>query len=186
MNKEITVIKKKRNQKAILILLLLLFVAAGIGIAGYFAGWFRKDPGPVVAGELFPDTGADAEDGHLPDMTEEQIKQQMQREADATKFSFKINAQPVFADGNSPGTLRIENPNHNKYPFVVDIYLDGSGEKVYASGGILPNHHINTAKLIKALQKGSHKAKAIISIYDPDTQKYLGESVVNLTLVVNH
>jgi len=139
----------------------------------------------IISGDIFPGGGS-AENGHLPNMTKEEIQQQMQREADISKFSFKINSRPVFNSGSDAGTLRIENPNHNLYPFVVKIFLDETGEELYNSGGILPNQHISTAKLSVDLPKGHHKATAYIRAYDPETNMYAGQSAVELTLVVNN
>lgn len=139
----------------------------------------------IVAGELFPGAG-EASSGHLPGMSEQQVKEQMQRVADESKLSFKINARPVFEDGHSQGTLRIENPAHNVYPLVVELFLTATGEKVYDSGGILPDHHISTGALTTALPKGSHEAQAVIHAYDPDTGEQQGRSLVNLTIVVNN
>ena len=119
-------------------------------------------------------------------MSEEEIKEQMQRAADESRFSFKINAKPMFEYGDGEGTLRIENPNHNVYPFVVDIYLDGVKEHIFSSGGLLPNQHIDRAKLSKALPKGDHGATARISVYDPKTNELLGKSEVKLHIIVKN
>ena len=118
--------------------------------------------------------------------SEAEIRRQMQREADKSKFSFKINSRPTFNDGADAGTLQIENPNHNIYPFVVKIILRETGEEIYDSGGILPDHHINKAKLTKVLPKGNHRATAYIKAYDPKTNTYSGQAAVSLTLIINN
>ena len=137
----------------------------------------------IVSGELFPNSG-NAVKGHLPKMTEEEVREQMQREADKSVFSFKINPQPIFMNGSGEGTLNIENPHHNIYPFVVKIFLDETGEIIYDSGGILPDHHISTAKLTKVLPKGAYAATAYIHVYDPETSQYSGKSAVELTIII--
>ncbi|MDL2220799.1 hypothetical protein LJC55_03940 [Eubacteriales bacterium OttesenSCG-928-N14] len=175
------------KKKIAVVALLLLLAVASLAITGYFAGWYDgKDNGPVVSGDLFPGQGEQGDAGHLPGMSEEQIKEQMQKEADESKFSFKINTQPVFEDGKSAGTLRIENPNHNKYPFVVQITLDSNGKTVYNSGGLLPNYHINTAKLQEELAQGTYDATATIQVFDPDTKQFLGKSQVKLSIIVKN
>lgn len=177
---------KKNKKKWLWLLLALLFIAGSVLFVGYQSGWFAKQKGPLVAGDLFPGENTDAGVGQLPGLTQEQIKDQMQKEADSTKFSFKINAEPVFENGNSKGNLRIENPNHNIYPFVVKIYLDATDEQIYDSGGVLPNHYINEAQLSTALTKGAHAATAVLSVFDPDTQELLGKSEVKLTIIVKN
>ena len=138
----------------------------------------------IIIGDLFPQVG-DAIEGHLPSMTKETILEQMQREADKNVFSFKINSRPVFKNGSGEGSLRIENPGHNIYPFVVKIFLNETSEEIYYSGGILPNHHIDKAKLTRTLPKGEYAATAYIYAYDPQTNEYGGKSAVELTLIIN-
>jgi len=126
----------------------------------------------------------DAAPGRLPDKSTESAMERLQKEADKSYFAFKLNTKPRFADGHSEGTLWIENPAHNPYPFVVEIYLDQTGEKVYDSGGIPPDHHITAAALMKPLPKGSHAATAYLLVYDPDTLEYRGQAAVELLLIV--
>ena len=176
--------EKKRRKKIILVTLLVLMI--GIGVTFCIIHQMHSPTSRnIISGELFPG-GGDAAEGHLPKMTEEEIKKQMQREADKSVFSFKINSHPRFEDGSGEGTLHIENPSHNIYPFVVEIFLNETKEKIYDSGGVLPNHHISHAKLSKRLSKGKHAATAYIHAYDPETNKYAGKSAVELTLVINN
>lgn len=169
-----------RSKAALLIILFLLMM----GVALYIVN--RQEPErDLISGDLFPGAG-DTDDGTLPNLSEDEVREQMQKQADESKLSFKINAEPVFPDGKSAGTLRIENPNHNVYPFVVEIFLNATGEKIYDSGGILPNHHIDTAKLDKKLGKGSHEAVAHIKVFDPESQEYQGESLVSLNIIVKN
>ena len=166
--------------------IVLAVIFAVIAVMILHSLWLVASPQSdrIVAGDIFPGSG-DAVRGHLPTMTEEEIIKQMQREADRSVFSFKINSRPVFKDGGSEGTLLIENPNHNIYPFVVEIFLNETQEKIYSSGGILPNHHISEAKLMKVLPQGVHEATAYIYAYDPETDECSGKSAVGLTLTVN-
>ena len=194
-NKEIKEIKEpkepkepKKNKRKwiirILILLLLLFMGVLVlHELGYVRFPWDKREGILVSGNLFPD-GGDAEDGGLSNMSEEDLMAQMQKVADASYFSFKINAEPVFEDGKSEGTLGIENPNYNVYPMVVQIKLDKTGELLYDSGGILPNQHIDSAKLTKVLKAGTHPATAYLQAYHPDTEEFIFEQVVVLNIVV--
>jgi len=169
------------KRKKSLIFLILFSVVAGMILCLIFQS---QDKENIIAGNFLPEQGS-AVAGHLPDMTHEQIKAQMQKDTDRSLFSFKINSRPVFQNGRKEGTLRIENPNHNIYPFVVEIFLNETGEKVYDSGAILPNHHISHAKLTKILQKGDYSATAYINVYDPETKEYCGKSAATLTLIVN-
>lgn len=167
---------------SVILLLLLLMLLHQFGYLRY--PW-ENDSTPIVAGDLFPD-GGDAKDGNLSGMTEEEILAQMQKIADASQFSFKINAKPIFENGSSAGNLRIENPNYNVYPMVVQITLDDTGKIIYDSGGILPNQHIDNAKLSSVLSKGTYKATAHLYAYDPDTKVCQGESAAKLTITIKN
>ncbi len=126
----------------------------------------------------------DAVEGHLPGMSEEEIMAQMQRAADASYFSFKINAEPAFEKPNSKGNLEIENPSYNVYPLAVKIYRDDTSQLLYDSGLILPNHYIQSAELDVKLPAGVYKCTADILAYDIDAQKYLGKSQAGITITV--
>jgi len=175
---------RKRAIKIALIVLLLIVLALVMHQCGVYK--FPWERSAVVAGNLFPGSGKDANDGHLSNMTPEQIKEQMQRVADASQFSFKINAQPTFANGSAKGNLGIENPNYNVYPMTVQIFLDKDNEKVYDSGGLLPNQHIDNAKLLKNLKAGTYQATAVLNAYDPDTKQWQGKAHAQLKIIVKN
>ena len=179
--------KKRQSLKAwnaatsrYVIVTILITIATVIWLASYAVSPVDSLPEPGI--DRFPGSGV-AEEGHLPDMTGQDYREQMQHAADRGIFAFKINARPVFNGGDSEGTLRIENPKHNIYPFVVRIFLSATEEEIYNSGGILPNHHIDTARLTRALPKGEHAATAYIYAYDPDTSVYEGKTAVELTII---
>jgi hypothetical protein len=144
----------------------------------------EKEPALILAGSVFPGAGSSVE-GALSNMTAEEVMAQMQRAADESYFSFKINARPVFEDGKSKGTLMIENPPYNVYPMVVQIVLEESGEIIYDSGGILPGYHIDSANLLKELPKGEHAAVANLNAYDPESKEWLGRQSAKLIIKVN-
>jgi hypothetical protein len=179
---------EKRTKRGIWIAVILVLLAAAAVFLLHQFGYLKfpwEKPAVIVAGDLFPGQG-DAEDGHLSNMTPEQIKEQMQKAADAAYFSFKINARPEFENGNAAGSLGIENPNHNVYPMVVQIMLDDTDEIIYDSGGVLPNQHIDNAKLSKRLKKGTYKATAYLNAYDPDTKVWQGKQAAALVITVKN
>jgi hypothetical protein len=180
---------EKKRRKRLILIIALVVAAALVTLLLHELGVFKfpwdKDPAPIVAGDLFPGEGG-ADGGHLPNMTPEEILAQMQKVADASYFSFKINARPEFENGRAAGTLGIENPNNNVYPMVVQIFLDSTNELIYDSGGILPDHHIATAKLNKVLKAGAYKATAYMNAYDPDSKEWLGKQAAALEIVVKN
>jgi hypothetical protein len=178
---------KKMSRKTLITIISLVVAAAvlalGLHALGIFKFPWEKDPAPIVAGDLFPGEGG-ADGGHLPNMTPEEILAQMQKVADASYFSFKINARPEFDNGSAAGTLGIENPSNNVYPMVVQIFLDSTNELIYDSGGILPDQHILKAKLRKNLKAGTYKATAYMNAYDPDTKEWLGKQAAALEITI--
>jgi hypothetical protein len=163
-----------------LVLALLLFA---IGVFSSSSSTGDASP-PIIAAEgLFPGSG-EADEGYLTHMTPDEVMEQMQRFVDASYFSFKINARPIFETGASAGTLQIENPSYNVYPMVVQVFEDKTGDMLYDSGGILPNHHIDTAKLLKTLPAGKYPATATLNVYDPETLVWQGKQEVALIITV--
>ncbi len=177
--------KQQKGQRKWPVRVLILLVILLLLVILYLLGVFRRPAITAIqTGDMFPDQ-TDAEDGFLP-MSEEELLEQMQKEADESYFSFKINSRPVFADGNSAGTLGIENPNYNVYPMVVQITLDSTGEIIYDSGGIMPGQHIAEAKLAEVLSKGEYEATATLYAYDPDTLICQGQSQAVLKIIVEN
>jgi hypothetical protein len=166
---------------ALLILTVAAFALHGAGLLIF--PWEGKELRPIVAGDLFPGSG-EAESGHLPGMTRDEILAQMQKVADEAYFSFKINARPIFENGSAAGNLSIENPSYNVYPMVVQIYLDDTDEIIYDSGGLFPNHHIANAKLSKKLRAGKYNATAHMNAYDPVTLEWQGKQAAGLVITI--
>ena len=174
---------KKRAIRVSLIVLTLILLVVTLSYFGVIKWPWQNSGNSIVAGELFPGAGT-ADDGHLPNMTQEEIMEQMQRIADASMFSFKINARPIFANGSAAGDFRIENPNYNVYPMVVQVQLNNSKEIIYDSGGIMPNQHIEKARLLRALDAGTYDATAVFNIYDPKTKELKGKTQAALIITV--
>ena len=179
--------KDNRKRKYLWSLLALLFVLLAIMLGLWYMGFFSgpEQPARVVAGDMFPGV-SEAEYGFINDMSDEDLLAFMQRIADESMFSFKINVQPFFRDGASPGNFEIENPHYNVYPMVVQVALDETGEIIYDSGGLMPDQHIKYGRLNRVLPAGRHSATAHLYCYDPVTLMAQGESEVKLTLVVQN
>ncbi|MFR5080105.1 MAG: hypothetical protein ACLTDX_19695 [[Clostridium] innocuum] len=62
---------------------------------------------------------------------------------------------PVFENGKSKGTLRIENPPGNNYNIRVRIVKDEDQKEIYYSEGIRPGQVIKEDHLDEALKKGA-------------------------------
>ena len=114
-------------------------------------------------------------------------------EADATDLDGKVeagmmnismNTVPVFADGTSEGNLMIVNEEVNRYPQVVEIVRNDTGETVYASGAIPVGSKIEAAKLRKELPAGKYDCTALFYNVDPDTGVKLGCAGASITITI--
>lgn len=122
--------------------------------------------------------------GQLENKTEDEIIAELNRVVDEGMFNISINATPTFPDGKSEGPLQIENVPGNRYLMQVQITLDDTGELIYETGLIEPNHHIQTARLDVELDKGEYLATAVFNAYDPQTEEYVGSAGAKMTITV--
>ena len=167
----------KKRSKKFLIPVILIAILILIGFT------FKRCSSEKAITANMPAIG-DASEGHLPGMSTEEIMSQMQKSADASYFSFKINAEPVFSSPESEGNLEIENPSYNTYPMVVKIYRDDTLEMIYNSGLIPPNYHIQNARLDVVLPSGTYKCTAELLAYNSETAEYLGKSQAGITITI--
>ena len=100
-----------------------------------------------------------------------------------SSMRIKLNGEPIFTDGKSEGSLNIENPAENELCMQVEIKLNKTGEIVYSSGIIPPNHYIDNDMLSKALSKGEYEATAYVTLLDPDNPETIYNSA-NFKLII--
>ncbi|WP_308754458.1 hypothetical protein [uncultured Anaerotruncus sp.] len=122
--------------------------------------------------------------GQLEGKTEEEIQKELNRIVEEGMFNISINTAPIFENGGAEGPLQIENVPGNRYLMQVQITLDDTGELIYKTGLIEPNHHIQNTKLDVELGKGEYLATAVFNAYDPETEEYVGSAGAKLTITV--
>ena len=174
-------IEKKKN---LLITMVTLVSAALLILSGaYMLGLFDKpdDSGiqlgaGVKEGEIDPETGEKVSGNEGGTGTNGK-----------SNMTVRLNGYPVFEDGNSAGNLNIANPSSNVLYMLVEITLDDTGEKIYESGAIPPNHYVDNDKLIVILKQGEYKATAHVTLYDPDNvSRQFNGADFNLTITVEN
>ena len=166
--------KQKKGKKAWPMILLLLLVVAGCSV------WFLQEKTDLW---LDPDQS----EGTLDGLSKEEIQKLMDDKVDEGQFMISINTQPVFADGRSEGTLRIENSPQNRYLMIVKIYRNENGkqgELIYESGAIKPGNKIEKAKLDVDLPKGNYPVLVYFEGYQEKSKEYVGKAGSELTIHV--
>lgn len=165
---------KKQNKNILIILILTCSIFLGIML------WLQSDNGLNFENRQ--------EQGSLEGLSLSEIEEMMKNKVEEGNFTISINTEPVFPDGKSDGTLRIENSPHNRYLMIVKIYLkDKKGEKnskIYESGAIRPGNILEYDKLDRDLDKGSYMVVAEFEAYDEKTQEYVGKAASELTIMI--
>ena len=111
----------------------------------------------------------------------------MNEKVEEGQFMISINTNPVFPDGKSEGTLRIENSPQNRYLMIVKIYRNENGkqgELIYESGAIKPGNKIEKAKLDVDLPKGNYPVLVYFEGYQEKSKEYVGKAGSELTIHV--
>lgn len=171
--------KEKRERKKIWLILLLLLLVTAAGVAVFYFMYANREEQPRIDKEMA------AKAGLLPTHSEEELQELLNKTVEEGMVNISINPDPVFKDGNSAGSLNIENIPANHYDLQVDITLENGNEKVYRSGLIEPGHYVDNAKLSKVLKKGDHKAVAVFTAYYPDNETdVLAKASANIVLHV--
>lgn len=122
--------------------------------------------------------------GQLSGKTEAEIQAELDRVVEEGMFNISIASVVEFADGTSEGDLRIENVPGNRYLMQVDIVDDATGEVIYKSGIVEPNHHIQSAPLDVDLDAGQYECTATFHALSPEDETEVGQAAASVTVKV--
>jgi len=100
-------------------------------------------------------------------------------------INISMNTSPNFRDGTAEGNLMIVNEGINRYPQVVEISRNDTGEMIYKSGAIPVGSKIEHAKLSVDLPAGTYECTAMFYNVDPNTGNYLGcaGAIISITVL---
>lgn len=172
--------KKPRGATAFKVLVvLLLAVIAALLLAR------RLAPAPA-AEDWQLERELTAELGILPGMTEEEIQDALNRKVAEGMLNVSMNPTPVFPDGKSPGNLRIQNIEGNRYSITVTLVRSDTEEAILTTKLIDPGYYVENIKLDTDLPAGDYLCVANVAAYDPDTLAYIGETGMQVLLTVAH
>ena len=159
-----------KQRKGMIFLIVLLLLAACLAGWSLLRGGFRFDSA--------------AEDGSLDGLTKDQIQELMNNKVDEGMLAISINSTPVFENGKSKGTLRIENAPNNRYNMKVRITMDSDEREIYHSDAIKPAQVIKEDYLDEELKKGTYPCTATFEAYDTKTNEKAGEASAKLKIKV--
>lgn len=168
---------KRKRPKRLLPLILALVLAAGGGIY-----WWTSRPAMDETTKYWFDKAAQS--GSLEGKSPEDIQSILNTIVEEGMFNVSVNARAVFENGQSAGSLGLENVSANRYYCRVSLVRDDNGETVYKSAGIKPGQYIDEITLSKNLPAGTYPCTAQVIATDPETLDDIGQVDVQVEVVV--
>ena len=185
MNKPKTSAKPKNPYRNAGILIGVLLVLAILLAA--FRGCEGDKPSENPADTAFPGIVYDdgAVEGGWNEADTEKIIASLNEKVEEGMINISMNASPNFREGTAEGNLMIVNEGINRYPQVVEISRNDTGEMIYKSGAIPVGSKIEHAKLSVDLPAGTYDCTAMFYNVDPNTGSYLGcaGAIISITVL---
>lgn len=163
---------KKNNKPKIIIMILVFFVLA----TGIYVIFNKKNKTENVEGASV--SGYILEDGAEPGLTEDEIRELLQKQVDESTISFSISSDPIFK--GKKAFLVMANPRYNAYD--IDYVITVDGKEIIRTAKIAPNQYIEEVELKEALPKGSYIGEALITGYNKETGAEVGKTIVELNI----
>ena len=175
----------KNSNKAIAIVIGVLLIIAILLAA--FRGCENEKPGidnPVETdpGIVYDDS---AVEGGWNEADTDKIIASLNAKVEEGMINISMNTSPNFREGTAEGNLMIVNEGINRYPQVVEISRNDTGEMIYKSGAIPVGSKIEHAKLSVDLPAGTYDCTAMFYNVDPNTGSYLGcaGAIISITVL---
>lgn len=162
----------KKHIKSIVIIVILLACLGGI----YYV-LNSKDKNSQVNGGASV-SGYILEDGAEPGLTDDEIRELLQKQVDESSISFSISSDPIFK--GKKAFMVMANPRYNAYD--IDYVITVDGKELIRTAKIAPNQYIEEVELKEALPKGSYIGEALITGYNKETGAEVGKTIVELNI----
>lgn len=176
--------QKKKSEKhwiiavgIVLILAVLLFLLLFRSCQGK-----NEKPLPESSGIVYDQS---AVSGGWEEKTESEIVSELNEQVEQGMINISMNTSPVFETASSDGNLMIINESVNRYPQVVEITRNDTGETIYKSAAIPVGSKIENGKLTAELPAGEYECTAHFTNVAPDTGALLGSAgaIIHVTVL---
>ena len=164
-------LNRKKHNKLILIIG-LIFLIVGL----YFVLIKKNNTTQNIGGANV--SGYIVEDGAEPGLTEDEIRELLQKQVDESSISFSISSDPIFK--GKKAFIVMANPRYNAYD--IDYVITVDGKEIVRTAKISPNQYIEEVELNEALPKGNYIGEALVTGYNKETGEEVGKTIVELNI----
>ena len=166
----------------ILIGVLLIIAILLAGFRGCENNPVNDNPADTTTPGIVYDDGA--VEGGWDEADTDKIIASLNEKVEEGMINISMNTSPNFKDGTSAGNLMIVNESINRYPQVVEITRNDTGEMIYKSGAIPVGSKIESDTLDVDLAAGTYECTSMFHNVDPETGASLGcaGAVIYLTV----
>ena len=164
-------LNRKKHNKLILIIG-LIFLIVGL----YFVLIKKNNTTQNIGGANV--SGYIVEDGAEPGLTEDEIRELLQKQVDESSISFSISSDPIFK--GKKAFIVMANPRYNAYD--IDYVITVDGKEIIRTAKIAPNQYIEEVDLKEALPKGNYIGEALITGYNKETGEEVGKTIVEINI----
>ena len=173
--------KKNRKRTVIAVLGVLVIIAVILLLLRSCETGGKATADPEDSGIVY-DPGATQGGWNEADL--DQIVDGLNKKVEEGMINISMNTSPSFENGTAEGNLMIVNEEVNRYPQVVEITRNDTGDQIYKSGAIPVGSKIESARLNVDLDAGTYECTALFYNVDPDTGSYLGCAGAIITITV--
>lgn len=163
--------KRKKNNLIIIFFVIAIIVLSIFVIVKNKSGKLVPESDTSISGYIL-------EDGAEPGLTDEEIRELLQKQVDESTISFSISSDPVFK--GKKAFIVMANPRYNAYD--IDYVITVDGKEIIRTAKIAPNQYIEEVELKEALPKGTYTGEALITGYNKETGEKVGETIVEVTI----
>lgn len=177
--------KDSQNSNKIIAIVIGVLLVIAILLAAFRGCENEKpieNPAETNPGIVYDDS---AVQGGWDEADTDKIIASLNEKVEEGMINISMNTSPNFREGTAEGNLMIVNEGINRYPQVVEISRNDTGEMIYKSGAIPVGSKIEHAKLSVDLPAGTYDCTAMFYNVDPNTGSYLGcaGAIISITVL---